>query len=199
MFHVRTHVQGQRHAGIHQTFPALDGERARVFYEIYPGFQVVGQGFPEFQGIVFIQTAVEVQPPAPGGDHGSQHCQPFQSGSQVGAGLDFSSLESLGFHDANGSGADAGGQRGVAFRNVQAVKQADTPRAGFPVRSGALRSAEAQRQGATLPERVQFLLQGGVSQFRPRLDAAVPAFIRFNEGSLPAYFRGSGVQRAAGC
>ena len=33
MFHVRTHVQGQRHAGVHQTFPALDGEGARVFYE----------------------------------------------------------------------------------------------------------------------------------------------------------------------
>lgn len=88
----------------------------------------------------------------------------------------------------------------MAFRNVKTVKQADAPRACFPVRSGALRGANAQRQRAALPERVQFLsCRAGVSQFRPRLDAAVPAFIRFNEGSLPAHFRGSGVQRAAGC
>ena len=59
-------------------------------------------------------------------------------------------------------------------------------------------AADAQRQRASLPERVQFLLQRGVPQLRPRLDAAVPAFIRFNEGSFPAYFRGSGVQRTAG-
>ena len=87
----------------------------------------------------------------------------------------------------------------MAFRDVKTVKQADAPRACFSVRSGAFRGADAQRQRAALPERVQFLLQGGVSQFRPRLDAAVPAFIRFNKGSLPAHFRGSGVQRAAGC
>ena len=198
MLRVRAHVQGQGHAGVHQPFPALDGEGARVFNEVYPGFQVVGQGFPEFQGVVFIEAAVEVQPPAPGGDHGGEHGQPFQGGGQVGACLDFSGLEPLGFHDADGGGADAGGQRGVAGGNVQAVKQAGALRARLPVRPGAFQGADAQRQRVSLPERVQFLLQRGVPQLRPRLDAAVPAFIRFNEGSFPAYFRGSGVQRTAG-
>lgn len=199
MFHVRTHVQGQRHAGVHQTFPALDGEGARVFYEVYPGFQMVGRDFQNFRASFSFRHPLKSSRQRKRG--------PWMPASSAVPGrrpdwrwpLIFPALNPLDSHDANGGGADAGGKRGVAFRNVKTVKQADAPRACFSVRSGALPRRGRPKAEGGLSERVQFFLQGGVSQFRPRLDAAVPAFIRFNKGSLPAHFRGSGVQRAAGC
>lgn len=180
-----------------RAFPAGNGEGAGVFNEIYPALEVVRQGFPELERLVSVQGAVEVQPPAPGRNHGGQHGQPFQGCRRIGACLDLSRLEAFRFHDSDSGRADAAGKGGMAGRNVEAGEQADAGGARLPVHLRAFQGPFAQGQRITFPERVQFLLQGMIPQLRPGLDAAVAAFLRPDESPFPAYFRGPGIERAA--